>query len=235
MQIAAIQKLTLLDFPGKTACTIFTPGCNFRCGYCHNPELVLPKKIAVTKKDLIPESAFFNFLEKRKGLLDGVCITGGEPMLQKDLPAFLKKIRKRGFLVKLDTNGSQPESLEKLLRARLLDFVALDVKASPKKYSRLVGVGKIAEKIKISKNLIQQSGVPYEFRTTLVREIHDREEFKEILEFVRGAEKFFLQNFEPKHGCLDPKFEKFHGFTKKELAKMCEEAKKFVRKCGVRS
>ncbi|MBU1089654.1 anaerobic ribonucleoside-triphosphate reductase activating protein [Patescibacteria group bacterium] len=234
MQIAAIQKLTLLDFPGKTACTVFTPGCNFRCGYCHNPELVLPEKIAVAKQDLIPEGAFFNFLGKRKGLLDGVCVTGGEPTLQKDLLQFLKKIRQRGFLVKLDTNGSRPEILEKLFRARLLDFIALDVKASPKNYQNLVRMN-VAEKIKISKNLIQQSGVPYEFRTTVVREIHDEEEFRKILEFVRGAEKFFLQNFEPKHGCLDPKFEKFHGFTKKELTKMCEEAKQFVRKCGVRN
>lgn len=235
MQIAAIQKLTLLDFPGKAACTVFTPGCNFRCGYCHNPELVLPEKIAAVKKDLIPESAFFNFLEKRKGLLDGVCVTGGEPTLQKDLPEFLKKIRKRGFLVKLDTNGSRPEILEKLLRARLLDFIALDVKASPENYEQLAKLEGAAEKIKISKNLIQQSGVPYEFRTTLVREIHSPAEFHKILKFVRGAEKFFLQNFEPKHGCLDPKFEKFHGFTKKELTKMCEEAKKFVRECGVRN
>ncbi|MCK5472086.1 anaerobic ribonucleoside-triphosphate reductase activating protein [Candidatus Gracilibacteria bacterium] len=235
MQIAAIQKLTLLDFPGKTACTVFTPGCNFRCGYCHNPELVLPEKIAAAKKDLIPESAFFNFLAKRKGLLDGVCVTGGEPTLQKGLLIFLKKIRRRGFLVKLDTNGSHPEILEKLLHARLLDFVALDVKASPENYEKLTRLKGAAGEIKISKNLIQQSGVPYEFRTTLVHEIHDKKEFGKILEFVRGAEKFFLQNFESKHGCLDPKFEKFHGFTKKELAKMCDEAKKFVRECGVRS
>ncbi|MFH1546375.1 MAG: anaerobic ribonucleoside-triphosphate reductase activating protein [Patescibacteria group bacterium] len=234
MQIAAIQKLTLLDFPGKTACTVFTPGCNFRCGYCHNPELVLPEKIAIAKQDLIPEEAFFNFLGKRKGLLDGVCVTGGEPTLQKDLLQFLKKIRQRGFLVKLDTNGSHPEILEKLFRARLLDFIALDVKASPKNYQKLVGID-VVEKIRASKNLIEQSGVPYEFRTTVVREIHDEEEFRKILEFVRGAEKFFLQNFEPKHGCLDPEFEKFHGFTKKELVKMCEEAKQFVQNCGVRN
>jgi pyruvate formate lyase activating enzyme len=235
MQIAAIQKLTLLDFPGKTACTVFVPGCNFRCGYCHNPELVEPRLIKKTVKNLIPEADFFDFLAKRKGMLDGVCVTGGEPILQKDLPEFLKKIRKRGFLVKLDTNGSQPEMLEKLLRAGLLDYIALDVKSSPEAYEKLVGVKGVAKKIETAKNLIMQSGVSYEFRTTLVRELVDEKEWASILEFVKGAEKFFLQNFEGKRGCLDSEFEKYHGFTKKELDQMCKEAKEFVTKCGVRS
>ena len=133
MQIAAVQKLTLLDFPGKTACTVFVPGCNFRCGYCHNPELVEPKLVEKTAKNLISEEDFFGFLAKRKGMLDGVCVTGGEPTLQKDLPDFLKQIRRRGFLVKLDTNGSRPDVLEKLLRAGLLDYIALDVTASPER------------------------------------------------------------------------------------------------------
>jgi pyruvate formate lyase activating enzyme len=234
MQIAAVQKLTLLDFPGKTACTVFVPGCNFRCGYCHNPELVEPKLVEKTAKNLISEEDFFGFLAKRKGMLDGVCVTGGEPTLQKDLPDFLKQIRRRGFLVKLDTNGSRPDVLEKLFKARLLDYVALDVKSSPEGYEKLVGVD-VSEKIQSSKNLIMQSGVPYEFRTTLVRELVDEKEWEKILEFVKGAEKFFLQNFEGKRGCLDPEFEKMHGFTKKELESMCEEAKEFVRECGVRT
>ncbi len=234
MQIAAIQKLTLLDFPTKTACTVFAPGCNFRCGYCHNPELVEPELVKKTNKNLIPEEDFFDFLAKRKGMLDGVCVTGGEPTLQKDLPEFLKQIRKRGFLVKLDTNGSQPDVLEKLFKARLLDYVALDVKSSPENYKKLVGVD-VSEKVQSSKNLIMQSGVSYEFRTTLVRELVDEEEWKKILEFVKGAEKYFLQNFVGKQGCLDSAFEKMHGFTKKELEKMCGEAKEIVRECGVRA
>ncbi len=233
MQIAAIQKLTLLDFPSRAAATIFTPGCNFRCGYCHNPELVLPEKIKLVQKDLISEVAFFNFLAARKGLLDGVCVTGGEPTLQKDLPEFLKKIRKRGFATKLDTNGSNPETLEQLLRARLLDYVALDIKASPENYAKLVGVD-VAKKIETSKNLLAQSGVEFELRTTLVREIHDEKEFEKILEFVRGAPKFFLQNFQNRGGCLDPKFEKFHGFTNFELEKMCERARECVGLFGAR-
>ncbi|MCF7836298.1 anaerobic ribonucleoside-triphosphate reductase activating protein [Candidatus Gracilibacteria bacterium] len=241
MQIAAIQKLTLLDFPTKTACTVFTLGCNFRCGYCHNPELVLPEKFP---SEMMLEDDLFAFLAKRKGMLDGVCVTGGEPTLQKDLPEFLKQIRKRGFLVKLDTNGSRPDVLEKLFKARLLDYVALDVKSSPEGYEKLVGLNQpsprlrqasISEKVQSSKNLIVQSGVPYEFRTTLVREIHDEKEFAQILEFVRGAEKYFLQNFVGKQGCLDSAFEKMHGFTNSELKKMCEEAKEFVRECGVRN
>ncbi len=234
MQIAAIQKLTLLDFPGKTACTVFTPGCNFRCGYCHNPELVEPEKIKEITKNLILEETFFNFLDERRGLLDGVCVTGGEPALQKDLPEFLKKIRKRGFLVKLDTNGSNPEVLEKLFRQGLLDYVAMDVKASPQKYEEVVGMD-AAKKVETAKKLIMQSGVDYEFRTTMVKELINKEEWKKILEFVRGAEKFFLQNFEGKQGCLDKKFNNYHGFSKQELEEMCEEAKDYVRECGVRT
>lgn len=230
MQIAALQKLTLLDFPGRTAATVFTPGCNFRCGFCHNPELVLPEKFPQT---MIAEKDFFEFLDRRKGLLDGICLTGGEPTLQKDLPEFLKKIRQRGFATKLDTNGSQPEILEKLFYARLLDYVALDIKASPENYARLVGVD-IFPQVRASKNLIEQSGVEFELRTTLIREIHDAAEFTKILEFVRGAPKFFLQNFQTRGGCLDPAFEKMHGFTSVELKKMCEQAREVVGSCGVR-
>jgi pyruvate formate lyase activating enzyme len=230
MQIASFQKLTLLDFPGRTAATVFTPGCNFRCGFCHNPELVLPEKFP----ELIPESEFFEFLDRRKKLLDGVCVTGGEPTLQKDLPSFLKKIRRRGFATKLDTNGSHPEILEKLFRENLLDFVALDIKSSPENYAKLVGVD-IFEKVRASKNLISQSGVEFELRTTLIREIHDEKEFAKILEFVRGAPKYFLQNFQTSGGCLDPNFEKMRGFTSTELKKMCERAREFVGECGVRA
>ncbi|MFH0834114.1 MAG: anaerobic ribonucleoside-triphosphate reductase activating protein [Patescibacteria group bacterium] len=230
MQIAALQKLTLLDFPGRTACTVFTPGCNFRCGFCHNPELVLPEKFP----KLILEEKFFEFLDRRKGLLDGVCITGGEPTLQKDLLEFCKKIRKRGFAVKLDTNGSQPEVLEKLFRAGLLDYVALDIKASPENYSALVGVN-IFDKVRASKKLIEQSGAEFELRTTLIRELHDEKEFQKILEFIRGAPKYFLQNFSNRGGCLDPAFEKMHGFTNSELEKMRERAKEFVGECGIRN
>ena len=230
MQIVTFQKLTLLDFPEKTAAIVFTPSCNFRCGYCHNPELVNFKD----SQNLIPEKDFFDFLEKRKNLLDGICLTGGEPTLQKDLPQFLKKIHQRGFLTKLDTNGSKPEILEKLLREGLLDYVAMDVKASPENYANVVG-GDFAKAVETSRNLIMQSDVNYEFRTTLVKELVDEKEWQKILEFVRGAEKFFLQNFRVSGECLDKKFEKFHGFTTSELKKMCEEAGRVVKKCEVRA
>ena len=229
MQIAALQKLTLLDFPSRTAATVFTPGCNFHCGFCHNPELVLPEKFP----ELIPEEKFFEFLDRRRGLLDGVCITGGEPTLQSDLSEFLKKIRKRGFAVKLDTNGSSPKVLEKLFRDRLLDYVALDIKSSPENYTKLVGVD-IIDRVRQSKNFIEQSGVEFELRTTLIKEIHDAKEFTKILEFVRGAPKYFLQNFQSRGGCLDPVFEKMHGFTNSELEKMCERASEFVSECAIR-
>jgi len=234
MQISAIQKLTLLDFPGRTACTVFTPGCNFRCGYCHNAEFVLPEKIKKISADFIPEEAVFNFLKKRQGLLDGICITGGEPTLQVGLSAFLKKVRRLGFKIKLDTNGSMPKVVRELFYRRLLDYVAMDIKASPENYEKLVGVNVINE-IRQTRDLIMQSGVEYEFRTTLVREIVDAEEFKKILEFVRGASKYFLQNFETRGGCLQREFEQYHGFNRLELEEMCNQARKFVGECGVRS
>jgi pyruvate formate lyase activating enzyme len=229
MQIAGLQKLTLLDFPSRTACTVFTPGCNFRCGYCHNPELVEPKNL-----ELIDEGKFFDFLSTRKGLLDGVCVTGGEPTLQPDLLEFLKKIRQRGFLVKLDTNGSNPEVLEKLFRAHLLDYVALDVKASPERYEKLIKTEGVVAKIRAARDLIMQSGVEYEFRTTLVKELVSEKEWGSILNFVCGAEKFFLQNFENKTNCLDPQFRYYHGFLRKELEAMCAKARNYVRECGIR-
>lgn len=226
--MAALQKLTLLDFPGRTACTVFTPGCNFRCGYCHNPEMIEPKGL-----ELIDEGKFFDFLNTRKGLLDGVCVTGGEPTLQPDLGEFLKKIRKRGFLTKLDTNGSSPEILEQLFRAHLLDYVALDVKASPGRYEHLVGVKDVVKKVQASINLIMQSGVEYEFRTTLVKELVNPGEWKKILDFVCGAEKYYLQAFGAKE-VLDPKFRNYHGFSKAELQEMCKQARSYVKECGVR-
>lgn len=229
MQIAGLQKLTLLDFPSRTACTVFAPGCNFRCGYCHNPELVEPKN-----PELIEEGKFFEFLSARKGFLDGVCITGGEPTLQPDLLEFLKKIRQRGFLVKLDTNGSNPEVLEKLFRAHLLDYVALDIKASPGSYAKLTGAEGIIGKIQSSRDLIMQSGVEYEFRSTLVKELVTEKEWTGILNFVCGAEKFFLQSFENKKDCLDPKFKNYHSFSRSELQTMCAKARDYVRECGVR-
>lgn len=197
MLIGDYQKLTLIDYPGKLAAIVFTVGCSFRCFFCHNPELVensgqweIYQKNARQK-----EKEFFELLEKRKGLLDGVCITGGEPTLQPDLLEFMKKIKNLGFAVKLDSNGTRPEVLRQALERELVDYFAMDIKHSPKKYSEAVGVEADIEKIKESVKIIMVSGVEYEFRTTVVPGIHREEDFMEIAEWIAGAPVYYLQKY----------------------------------------
>ena len=191
MKIQGLQKMTLLDFPGRVACTVFLGGCDFRCPFCHNYELVEgPMPEAVT------EDEFFAFLEKRRGLLDGVAITGGEPCLRKDLPQFIARIREAGFAVKLDTNGNHPQMLAQLLEGGLVDYVAMDVKNAPSKYAETIGLpdidlAPISESIK----LLMRSGVDYEFRTTVIREFHGAPDFEEIGKWIAGAQRYFLQPF----------------------------------------
>jgi pyruvate formate lyase activating enzyme len=172
MQIAGIQKTTLLDYPGKVATTIFTAGCNFRCGFCHNAEQVLPELIVKESSHFIPEEAFFNFLDQRKSILDAVVICGGEPTLQPDLKNFIQKIKNLGFLVKLDTNGHAVDIVRDLIDEKLIDYVAMDIKTSPSKYAELVGVD-LGEKYFASHNamldLLKNSGIEYEFRTTVIK------------------------------------------------------------------
>ena len=194
MNIQGLQKMTLLDYPGRVACTVFLGGCDFRCPFCHNFELVVgPLPEAVS------EDEFFAFLSKRRGLLDGVAITGGEPCLRKDLPAFIAKIRDAGFPVKLDTNGGHPDMLGRLLEEGSVDYVAMDVKNSPAKYARTAGLREIdLAPIGESIGLLIGGDVPYEFRTTVVRELHEAGDFEEIGEWVEGAEQHFLQAFAPR-------------------------------------
>lgn len=219
MLISGIQQCTLLDFPGKTACVVFTPGCNFRCGYCHNPEFVLPEQIKCIQKNFIHEDIFFNFLKKRKGLLDGVVITGGEPTLQGDLIPFMKKVRDLGFLIKLDTNGNKPNVTAKALEEKLVDYIAMDVKTSYVKYQSLVGKLANVDFIKESIALIMRSGIPYEFRSTLVKETHTLSTLKEMAKMIKGAELFALQSFRPSH-TLDPLYQSFHAYTSEEMKKI---------------
>ncbi len=240
MQIAGLQKLTLLDYPQHTACTVFLPGCNFRCHYCHNPELVLPECIKEQAEHFINEADFFAFLEQRKGLLEGVCVTGGEPTIHAGLRDFLRKIKEMGFKVKLDTNGSHPKILEKILAENLVDYVAMDVKAAPDSYANFVGISHQEEKTLVanlekSRDLIAKSGIDYEFRTTLINGHHDEEEFAAILEFVRNSEKLYLQNFRGGEGCIDPDWEKYGGFSDDQLLKRQQQAQQNVRFCGVRT
>ena len=191
MHIEAYQKLTLLDFPGRTAATIFTHGCNFRCPFCHNAGLVIRGS-----ESTIPESEIIDYLEKRKKLLDGVCITGGEPLLQKDIADFIRKVKALGYLVKLDTNGSFPEKLEELINEGIIDYVAMDIKNSPNKYPLTAGAPQdIVSKIQKSVNILMTCGIDYEFRTTVCKGLHTVEDMAAIGEWLKGAKAYYLQPF----------------------------------------
>ncbi|MBQ5389391.1 MAG: anaerobic ribonucleoside-triphosphate reductase activating protein [Clostridia bacterium] len=190
MHIEAIQKLTLLDYPGKTAATLFTHGCNFRCPFCHNAGLVVrPSAQAVREEEL------FAFLDKRKKMLDGVCITGGEPLLQPDIADFIRRVRAMGYAVKLDTNGSFPEKLAALIDEGLVDYVAMDIKNSPAKYEETAGANNILEKVRASVSLLLANKVDYEFRTTITGNLHAEADMQAIGAWIRGTKKYFLQPF----------------------------------------
>ena len=229
MKIAGLQKMTLLDYPGKVAATVFLGGCNFRCPYCHNASLIDPG--AQTTE--IAEEAFFSFLRKRKGWIDGVCVSGGEPLLQAGLPAFLKKIRDLGFLVKLDTNGSYPQKLKRLVNDGLLDYVAMDIKHSPAKYAAAAGItGDILPQVRESVAFLLQSPVECEFRTTVVRGMHTAEDVAEIGQWIEGAEHFILQNFKSSPDVLTPGLQ---GFETTELKAFADAARPYVPGVQLRS
>ena len=190
MNIQGFQKLTLLDFPGRTACTVFTGGCNLRCPFCHNAGLV---RTPMEHPDATQE--VLTYLEKRQGILDGVCVTGGEPLLQPDLADFLRRVRALGYAVKLDTNGSLPDRLEALLSQGLVDYVAMDVKSSPAGYAKAVGTEVDVAVYERSIRIIRSSGLPYEFRTTAVGGIHIPEDFEAIGQWLAGEPSYFIQKF----------------------------------------
>lgn len=233
MKISGFQKLTLLDYPGHLACLIFTTGCNFRCPYCYNSEMVDPKKIKAYH-DFVPENEIFEHLAKRKKLLDGVVLSGGEPTLQADLEDFIRRIKEMGFLVKLDTNGARPEVLKKLYQKKMLDFVAMDLKSSLSKYPKVTRVKVDPQKIQKSIELIMNSKIPYEFRTTVLPCFHNKTEIEKMAKVIKGAENYFLQQFLPKK-TLDPRFMKEKKYSGKELQALAEIAGKYVKKAGVRS
>ena len=191
MILKGLQKTTLLDFPEKVACTVFTGGCNMRCPFCHNASLV----ISPSENSDISEKEFFEFLSKRKNILDGVCITGGEPLLQRDIEDFMKKIRDMGFALKLDTNGSYPDRLRSIIDKGLVDYVAMDIKNSKEKYPLTAGVDIDISKISESISLLLEDKIPFEFRTTIVKELHTPEDIVSISEWISGAKAYFLQSF----------------------------------------
>jgi pyruvate formate lyase activating enzyme len=229
MNIQGLQKTTLLDYPGKIAATVFTGGCNFRCPYCHNASLVLN---AGNAQD-ISEEAFFEFLSKRKGLLDGVCISGGEPLLQKEIGRFISEIKSIGFFVKLDTNGSLPDKLKALVGDGLIDYVAMDIKNSPAGYARTAGTTEdVLPKIKESVAFLLTGHVEYEFRTTVVKGFHTKEDFAAIGKWIQGAERYFLQNFVDSGDLIQPGLQ---GVEKEELMAFADAARAYVPSVQVRS
>jgi len=233
MLISAVQKFTLLDYPGKTSCIVFTPGCNFRCGYCHNPEFVLPERIKEISCSFIPEEVFLNFLDKRVGLLDGVVISGGEPTLMPDLESFILKIKEKGFLVKLDTNGNKFGALKNLVDKKLLDFIAMDIKTSLEEYKNVSGNLVNVDDIKQSIELIKKSGVDYEFRTTMVKELHTEEIINNMIELLEGSKSFYLQQFRPRK-TLKEEFSKYNSFSHLEIEEIKKKFEKVVEKVGIR-
>lgn len=211
--------MTLLDWPGKVACTVFLEGCDLRCPYCHNSELLLAGSVPG-----IREEELLSFLEKRKGLLDGVCVTGGEALLWPDLPFLLEKIKAIGYPVKLDTNGTHPEKLKMLFREGLIDYVAMDIKNIPEKYGMTIGIEDYnPENVIRSAEYLLSGAVPYEFRTTVVREFHKRDDFEGIGRWLKGAEKYYLQSFADSGDVIQPGL---RAYTKDIL----EQALAIVRK-----
>ena len=214
MKIAGLQKISLIDYPGKVSTVIFTQGCNFRCGYCHNPQLVLPELF----EPVINEKTVFEYLDKRKGKIEGVVVTGGEPTLHNDLAKLIRNIKKQNFLVKLDTNGSNPAVLKNLLNENLLDFVAMDVKAPLKKYSEISGVNIDTESILASIKLIKGSGIKHQFRTTVVRRFSNVNDLLEIKELIN--EKLYIQNFTISDKILNSDLDNTYGWTEDEIKSM---------------
>lgn len=217
MIIGGLQKTSLLDFPEKIAAIVFTVGCNFRCGYCHNPELI-------NGGAKIEE--VFEFLKTRQGKLDGVVITGGEPCLQKDLPEFIKQVKELGFAVKLDTNGSFPEMLEKVLPD--LDYVAMDIKAPLEKYSQIVNVDVDTLKILKSIEVLKNGGVDYEFRTTVVKSQLSFEDFEKIGQLIQGAPRYYLQKFVASK-ILDKSLENEKTYSTEEFERIIDILKSYVK------
>ncbi len=233
MKIAGFVPTTLLDYPEKLACTLFTAGCNFRCPFCQNGSLVLEQEPKYKDIDEI-----FAFLKKRKSILEGVCITGGEPTLQKDLPDFIAKIKELGLLVKLDTNGFMPETLISLVNRQLIDYVAMDIKSSLSSYKDATGLPFLdTEKIKTSVDFLLSGVVDYEFRTTLVKGLHTTDDMEEIGVWLKGAKRYFLQSYE-ESGLILAKLENnpipLSSFTRDELEDFLLIAKKHLPSASLR-
>lgn len=228
MKICGLQKLTLLDYPEKVACTVFTDGCDFRCPFCHNKALVINSG----ENQTIDETEIFKFLEKRVGILDGVCITGGEPLLQQGIIEFIHKMKNMGFTVKLDTNGSSPTLLKKLCEEKLIDYVAMDIKNSIAEYPKTIGIENYdTQYIEESAEFLMSDIVPYEFRTTVVRELHSSQDFEQIADWLKNASRYYLQTFQDSENVIQPGLS---GCSKTEMEVFSKILKKTMQSVELR-
>ncbi len=231
MQITWLTKFSLIDYPGEIACIVFTPGCNFRCSYCHNSEFVLPEKIK--NIDILKQKMFFNFLEKRKGLLTWVSICWWEPSLQKDLVSFCQEIKKMWFLVKLDTNGRDPDLLKELLDKKIVDYIAMDIKEDIDNFWKLSKTKEKPQKYIESINIIKNSNIDYEFRTTIVKWFHDVIMLENIAKMIKWSKNYYLQNFRT-WNTLDRDFN-WWKFSEKELLIFRDLVSKYVKNIWIRN
>lgn len=227
MRIGGLTKCSLIDYPGKISAIVFTIGCNFHCPYCHNPELV------DETADEIPESEVLEFLARRKNLLDAVTITGGEPTLHEDLPDFIRKVKALGYLVKIDSNGTNPEMLRELINEKLVDYIAMDIKSPIERYSGTVGRPVNTDAIKESIELLKTSGVGYEFRTTVVETLFSKDDLAAIGNLIRGADTYYLQKFIPTK-TLSPAFMEKMTYSDEEFERMRSTMEQYVKTCSVR-
>jgi len=231
IEIGGIQKTTLIDYPGQVAATVFLIGCNFRCPFCYSAELVLPEKIKSQPR--LSEEDFFKFLKERQGLLEGIVICGGEPTINKDLPEFIKKIKDLEYLVKLDTNGSNPQMLRKLIDEKLIDYVAMDIKAPKEKYGMVTGGKASLKDIEESVKILKEGKVDYEFRTTVLPTVHTKEDIINIAKWIGPAKSYFLQNFRAEK-TLDQKFEKIKPYPEELLKEIQKEISPYFEVCKAR-
>ena len=230
MTIAGLQRMTLLDFPGKVACTVFLAGCNLRCPFCHNRELVLPEErgslAPLTREELL------DFLRRRQGMLDGVCVTGGEPLLSNEVFGLLREIKALGYAVKLDTNGGFPARLRRAVEEGLADFVAMDIKNAPARYAETAGIAGLSlAPFQESIDYLMGGAVPFEFRTTVVRELHREEDLIALARWISGPEAWFLQSFQDGPGVLRSGL---HPWTEHELRAALDRLRPFVPKVALR-
>ena len=230
MKVTGIQKLTLLDYPGVVACTVFTAGCNFRCPFCHNAMLVLPEQI---DDECLTDDEVFGFLKKRRGVLDGVAVTGGEPLLHADMPEFLARVKELGYKIKLDTNGSNPELLSEIVKNKLVDRVAMDIKNAPEEYARTIGLKSFdIAPVERSKEMLLRGDIDYEFRTTVVKGIHTKESLIGAAKWIEGAKEYYLQQFKDSGNLLLP--DGLSAYDEKQMHALADAVRDYVPTVEVR-